>query len=305
MGTGACGIDCTVCGLHIRGDCTSCGPGTSDEGRAKMEAQKELFGMACTMLECAISRGIAYCTRDCPDFPCTNFTKGPYPYSEGYLSMQRRRREHKHAHAHMAPGPEAAGPLWDELAAADPADVCRRAAVTPSDHGGFLVKSLHETWVVNPVERITHKAHGDPGGEWDRIAPFLMLVYLLRTEGAEPSGEMIAPRDVLPGRDFFGGLHRLKTRKMSERFEDDAGGFAKTGHALGGEPTENGDASFRLYPFPRLPVEYILWLADDEFPAQVKILLDRDTMKLYPLDACEKAVNLLNERILLVAKEFL
>jgi hypothetical protein len=35
-----------------------------------------------------------------------------------------------------------------------------------------------------------------------------------------------------------------------------------------------GDASLKLYPFPRLPVVIILWEEDDEFSPRVDILFD-------------------------------
>jgi hypothetical protein len=92
MASGACGIDCSVCGLHIHGDCTSCGGGTSESGREKMRLQKELLGKPCPILACAISRSIDHCSRDCADFPCDTFHGGPYPFSKSFLDMQLRRR---------------------------------------------------------------------------------------------------------------------------------------------------------------------------------------------------------------------
>jgi hypothetical protein len=36
-----------------------------------------------------------------------------------------------------------------------------------------------------------------------------------------------------------------------------------------------GDAAFRLNPFPRIPIYYLLWLGNREFPPRISILLDR------------------------------
>ncbi len=93
MPTGACGINCDVCGLSAAGACMTCGAGTSEEGRAKMSAQKKLLGNVCPILGCAADKGIDYCSRDCGDFPCETLSAGPFPLSEGYLMMQRRRRD--------------------------------------------------------------------------------------------------------------------------------------------------------------------------------------------------------------------
>ena len=101
FGTGACGINCLTCLLATGGRCLPCGPGTGPQAAKKLGAQLELFGAVCPILKCAVDRGVAFCLRDCQDFPCGNFKDGPYPFSDGFLDMQTRRRQ--------APGPRPKG----------------------------------------------------------------------------------------------------------------------------------------------------------------------------------------------------
>ncbi len=304
MGTGACGIDCAVCRLHTMGLCSSCGSGTSLAGERKIAAQLDLFGMACTILECASEKKISYCNRDCGSFPCEHYRKGPYPFSEGFLSMQERRREQKETTC-KHDMPKAVLHLWDELETRDRAEVCKRTLATPSGNGGYILKSLCDTWEVDVESTTVKKQQGGNGGEWDRFAPFLCLVYLTKGAGGKPSGVMAAPRDVLPGRDFFTGEHRIETQNLEDTFGHDTALFLESAQALGGEKTDRGDASAIFNIFPRLPAEYILWLADDEFPAKVTILLDKQSLSLYPLDATDVALNMLNERLVMVSRDFL
>ena len=91
-GTGACGINCTVCRLAVGGECSPCGAGISAQAERKLEAQLRLLGAPCPILQCAHDRRVEYCLRDCLDFPCPHFEDGPYPFSEGFCQMQRRRR---------------------------------------------------------------------------------------------------------------------------------------------------------------------------------------------------------------------
>lgn len=90
-GTGVCGISCHACGLFHQGKCSSCGSGTSIEARAKLAAQERL-GFRCPVLACAVAREMEYCSRDCPEFPCPLYERGPYPLSAAYLQMYKRRR---------------------------------------------------------------------------------------------------------------------------------------------------------------------------------------------------------------------
>ena len=87
MATGACGINCDVCKLNLRGVCSTCGPGDSEEAAAKMAAQVRILGNPCPILDCARSKGIAHCMADCKAFPCDIFTAGPYPFSAPFLEI--------------------------------------------------------------------------------------------------------------------------------------------------------------------------------------------------------------------------
>ncbi len=91
-GTGACGLNCLVCGLFRQGKCSPCAAGTEPEAQKKLAAQLGLLGGTCPILQCAADRKISYCSADCDLYPCRRFLAGPYPLAEGYLQMQIRRR---------------------------------------------------------------------------------------------------------------------------------------------------------------------------------------------------------------------
>lgn len=48
--------------------------------------------------------------------------------------------------------------------------------------------------------------------------------------------------------------------------------------SLSGKELEKGDVSFKLNLFPFLPIIIRFWEADDEFPASLQILADRNTL---------------------------
>ena len=45
-----------------------------------------------------------------------------------------------------------------------------------------------------------------------------------------------------------------------------------------------GDASFILPAMPRIPLQYILWEGDDEFPPSVQLLFDSSVDRYLPLE---------------------
>jgi hypothetical protein len=50
-------------------------------------------------------------------------------------------------------------------------------------------------------------------------------------------------------------------------------------------------------PFPQIPVTYVLWTADDEFPASVSVLFDSSITRWFELDMIFTLVWVLTERI--------
>jgi hypothetical protein len=58
------------------------------------------------------------------------------------------------------------------------------------------------------------------------------------------------------------------------KFGRSAKWFKEIGIKLGGELSGVGDASFILKAFPYIPMQYVLWEGDEEFPSTVQLLFD-------------------------------
>ena len=57
------------------------------------------------------------------------------------------------------------------------------------------------------------------------------------------------------------------------------------------------DAAFRLFVLPRIPMEFILYGADEEFPAELVITFDRVIEHHFKLDVVWALVNVTVERL--------
>jgi hypothetical protein len=51
------------------------------------------------------------------------------------------------------------------------------------------------------------------------------------------------------------------------------------------------DEAGRLLPFPRIPLYFLMWFADEEFPARLRVLFDRSIERFLPADAIWALVN--------------
>jgi hypothetical protein len=180
--------------------------------------------------------------------------------------------------------------------------VCLFAPAHYLGEGRFAVQCLQESWHVDRLEKKISKEQGDFGGEWDRQVPFLILLYLASVHPDALAGIMGNDMELYYGTSPFAGPHELKTNDFIGVFGRDPESFRDAAQQLGGRLLHRAQGAARFFVFPKLPVDLLLWRADEEFPAQVSILFDRNMPRYYPAAAVAVAVNLLMRRLVLVAR---
>lgn len=295
MATGACGIDCDACRLKVQGKCSSCGPGDSEEATRKLSAQVRLLGSPCPMLECARSRGIPHCLRDCDEFPCERLRAGPYPFSPDFLLMQERRRTDGERMSTRGPVP--VDPAhWRGLDALDPAEVTKRGACLWDPERGFGVWFLGDIYWVDPLRREVRPERSQ--APMPPHLPLVLVHFLLNAKDLPLTGRAITEREIPGGAFFFRHLHKLPLQPLEEAFGHRPQSFVAAGLSLGGKPQEISPFSFELLPLPRIPVGFHLWPADDEFPARCVITFDSSIAGQLPLDIIWALTQVLVQRLL-------
>ena len=301
MPTGACGVHCDVCKLKLMEICSTCGPGKSPEAARKIEAQKRLLGAACPILECARMNRVDYCLRDCDQFPCDNFKTGPYPFSQGFLDMQKRRRKQlPPGRTHHGTPIQVPEQYWEELRARDASTVCAYTGAEPRDEGGLVFRCLGEDVLVDSPRRRLKRFRGE---QWevleDPLLELLAVLYFKNVQGVYAMGrDMVTVKD-LKEAHYFKGPHALKLGPFLERFGADPRGFREAAEKLEGEPLDMADAAYRFLPFPRVPVYFLLWEGDEELSPEVSVLFDRSIQEFYAAPAVRALVELVTRALLM------
>jgi hypothetical protein len=197
--------------------------------------------------------------------------------------MQRRRR---------GLGPPALDPSgrsieiehswWDKLAHRRKDRVANFTLTDIDEKTGHLrFRFLEREILVETHERCLMEKRD---GEWEKLGrPMLELTvldYFSRIDRLYPMGREMVGSEDLSNAHYFTGRNRLQTVSLRERFGTDPDGFAAAGKRLGGKKEQMADVAFRLTPFPRVPVYYLLWLASEEFAPRISIFFDRSIDKL-------------------------
>ncbi|MEE8399720.1 MAG: DUF3786 domain-containing protein [Desulfobacterales bacterium] len=188
---------------------------------------------------------------------------------------------------------------WQALKEADLSVICDCSLAKQHSSSELILRFL-ETDILVDIEncQLKHRHHG----QWNLLdhplQELITLVYLQTAAPALPRNDMIGVNE-LKDAIFFQGAHDLPVAPLLARFGYDPGGFRAAAENKAGEPLEHADAAYRFYPFPKIPLYYLLWEGDDEFQPSLSILFDRSIENHLAADAILGTVNLVSEALLI------
>jgi hypothetical protein len=196
--------------------------------------------------------------------------------------MNTSRHDWKSDGSHL----KVADDYWQRLGKKDVAILCNRTLFQPAAAGRFTFRFLDEDILVDPIEQCLKRMQS---GAWTRTDdPLLELAtvhYLLGVGDIYPLGrDLVGPNDLKEGH-FFRGPHALKVERVLETYGRDPAGLDRTAERLGGERVDMAESAWRLKPFPRIHLYYLLWLGDDEFAPRLNVLFDRSIENVLAADA--------------------
>ena len=173
---------------------------------------------------------------------------------------------------------------WEELVGLDPDDVCRRSGAERRGES-YQFRVLGRDYLLVPGIRELHHANAD---REEPVAPglcFIAVHYLLNARDIPPSGKLVSASELKGGKLFFAaGAHSPDFSSLEEVFSASPQAVERAAEALGGRGVAHGDAAIEVQALPRLPITFIFWRGDEEFPASISMLFDRTADKQLPLD---------------------
>lgn len=129
------------------------------------------------------------------------------------------------------------------------------------------------------------------------LSRILILHYLNGTDGSDPSGEPVAFRSLPGGQVYHPVFEKRVSERLARRFANNACGLVKAAKSLRGVEVSMGDAGVVISGFPKVPLTFVLWESDDEFPASCSVLFDSQVIHHLSIEdvvvVAQEAVNII------------
>jgi len=214
--------------------------------------------------------------------------------------QKRRRKQIPPAYAPDNVPASVAPEFWDKLQHKDINHLCNLTLFSPVSERQLSFRFLNEEVLVD-VDNRCLKRFGRNGWEKtdDPLLELVTVIYLISVREVYPLGrDIVGPKD-LKEAHFFQGPHELKLDALIKRYGRDLNGFKAAALHLEGEAQNMADTAYKLLPFPRVPLYYLLWQEDDEFKAGMNVLFDRSIEQVFSADAIWGLVNRVSSSLLL------
>ncbi|MBP2635212.1 MAG: hypothetical protein H6Q72_1119 [Firmicutes bacterium] len=184
------------------------------------------------------------------------------------------------------------------LAAKTPAEMAANSGATFDEtQNVFLIKYINEEYMVSyPDGEVTFANRQDSVPVPVKV---VLLHYLLAATGQPLSGQWISFKEIPGGMIYLQPFNGRVLGAFKAFFGKDAKRLLSAGEQVGGRPAKFGDAAVTLDILPRVPVTYVIWQGDEEFPTNATALFDASAQYYLPTEdlvvAAAAGTSLLNK----------
>jgi hypothetical protein len=183
-------------------------------------------------------------------------------------------------------------------------DRCVKAGITDchrQGEGHRLVVPFFDETIELVTPACTFKS--THGTSVSLVARIVILHYLLHASGRDVGTELIGYDDIPGCRSYLPVFERRVVRPLLSAFGYARDAFMEAGKALGGNAEEYGSASVTVRVLPNVPLTFVLWEGDQDFPSSMKVLFDRSISEYLPLEDITVIAKMASTRMLAKARK--
>jgi hypothetical protein len=131
---------------------------------------------------------------------------------------------------------------------------------------------LKRSYIISiPSGEISYETDSEAVPLRDKI---LILHYFIQAKGTSFSGKTITYKELHDGINYFPVFSKRTIQPLVKFFGNEPGELLKTARVLGGEKADYGDMAVTINAFTYVPVTFVIWQGDDEFPPEGSLLFN-------------------------------
>jgi len=111
-----------------------------------------------------------------------------------------------------------------------------------------------------------------------------LLQYLVLSDGTPLANQWVSLRELPNGTFYERAFQGYSGNLVARALKRDMKAFCEAADATGGEPLQLGDAAFRFWALPKIPLAVVYWSGGDEFPPNVQVLFDASAAHYHHLE---------------------
>jgi hypothetical protein len=192
----------------------------------------------------------------------------------------------------------------DELRARDPREIAERSGAVyyevEESQGRLQVRFFGQPYTVTwPDLEVL-----DPKGQrCSNSVQAALLQYLVLADGTPLAQHWVSLRELPNGAFYERAFQSYSGNLVARAFKSDIDAFRKAALQLGGEPIALGDAAFRFWALPRIPLALVYWSGGEEFPASAQVLFDASAGRYHHLEMLAHLGAMICDRVIAVHRE--
>jgi hypothetical protein len=192
----------------------------------------------------------------------------------------------------------------DELRARDPREIAERSGAVyyeiEEGQGRLQVRFFGQPYTVTWPDLEVF----DPTGQrCSNPVQAVLLQYLVLADGTPLAQQWVSLRELPNGAFYERAFQSYSGNLVARAFKSDIDAFREAALQLGGEPLALGDAAFRFWALPRIPLALVYWSGGEEFPASAQVLFDASAGHYHHLEMLAHLGAMLCDRVIAVHRE--
>lgn len=155
--------------------------------------------------------------------------------------------------------------------------------VYDEEQHSFSINFLSESYQINASNGEVTDSKGVVVD--DTVLTTLLLHYLITGTGEKLTGEHIAFTQIPGGGSIYDNAYQRRViSPFTKTFGNNLELFSKVAEKYNGRKSSYGDLSITFDIFPYVPVTYVIWRGDEEFPPSSTTMFDQTISSYLPVE---------------------